>query len=497
MSKKSKKTVKRSQVSSKGAAKAPGTRQAQPATSDGGDLSGQPGAAGAGAGAGGEDAGDDMEYLEGFARWFDAEGGVPPVAARAEGSPETAGDAPEESAAEAGADGEPGADAEPDADAGDAGDAVGDPSGDTAREPGDAADGGKARGIERVCADSTLACLETGIEPLDDSPLELSVPAVAYGRVEDVPCVKGFVRLCEDGWRMGWHEGTAGGLSYRMGARDVLAFRPFIVGEAGAWVALAEAVPSLARAVFMVTGSGCAMRNVAADPAANIGIVQVDGTGASWRAVWGLGRTGRPMDEFETHLACHAARAKQEGGAQPGAGQPGAGLPGAKQAFGPARVVYHAHVPNLMAAALVLPEGDAALTRALWKAMPSGAAAFPEGVGAVSRAQAAAGAAAHPRPNAPVARKMASLRAVEVPGDGLYCSGADFDEAFGLMHSVEKAAEVYRFARQMGRADEPADDGAALKSLRAIAAAHRALLNEPLFVEGEGAGEGEGAVSRA
>ncbi len=468
MGKKSKKTVKGSRGPQKATPKASGAQQVRAEESEGDIPSGQPGAAEAGPGAD-----DDMEYLEGFARWFDADGGMPPAAAKAASPEPAAGD-------------EPAAD-EPAADESPAGDR---PAADASDEPvaAPAEAGEQPRGIERVSADSALACLETVIEPLDDSVFELSIPEAAYGRVEDVPCVKGFVRLCEDGWRMGWHEGTAGGLSYRMGARDVLAFRPFVAGEAGPWVVLTEAVPSLARAVFMVTGSGCAMRSVAAEPAANVGIVQIDGTGSSWRAVWGLGRTGRPMDEFETHLACHAARAKRDGGERSGAGQAGA-----KQAFGPARVVYHAHVPNLMAAGLVLPEGDAALTRALWKAMPSGAAAFPEGVGAVSRAEAAVGAVAQPGPVAAVARRMASFRAVEVPGDGLYCAGADFDGAFGLMHSVEKAAEVYRYARQMGRVDEPGDDGATLASLRAIAAAHRALLNEPLFAEGEATGEAAGS----
>lgn len=31
---------------------------------------------------------------------------------------------------------------------------------------------------------------------------------------------------------------------------------------------------------------------------------------------------------------------------------------------------------------------------------------------------------------------------------GLFVSGCDFDIAFGLMHTIEKAAEIYMIARQ-------------------------------------------------
>ena len=33
---------------------------------------------------------------------------------------------------------------------------------------------------------------------------------------------------------------------------------------------------------------------------------------------------------------------------------------------------------------------------------------------------------------------------------GLFCSGPDFDITFGLMHTIEKAAEIYVKAMSMG-----------------------------------------------
>ena len=34
---------------------------------------------------------------------------------------------------------------------------------------------------------------------------------------------------------------------------------------------------------------------------------------------------------------------------------------------------------------------------------------------------------------------------------GMFCSGADFDETFGLMHTVEKAAEILVKVLSMGQ----------------------------------------------
>ena len=36
---------------------------------------------------------------------------------------------------------------------------------------------------------------------------------------------------------------------------------------------------------------------------------------------------------------------------------------------------------------------------------------------------------------------------------GLFVSGPDLDTAFGLMHTIEKAAEIYMLARSAGGAD--------------------------------------------
>jgi rhamnulose-1-phosphate aldolase len=58
---------------------------------------------------------------------------------------------------------------------------------------------------------------------------------------------------------------------------------------------------------------------------------------------------------------------------------------------------------------------------------------------------------------------------------GTFCSGSDFDVAFGLMHTIEKSAEIYLKALSCGKGIRQtiADD-----ELRQVAKAFGVALNE-------------------
>ena len=60
--------------------------------------------------------------------------------------------------------------------------------------------------------------------------------AVSGVAVEQLGFVRGFVRLCSDGWGQGWHERNGGNLTYRMTEADASAARPFFSPEPGPWV---------------------------------------------------------------------------------------------------------------------------------------------------------------------------------------------------------------------------------------------------------------------
>ena len=92
--------------------------------------------------------------------------------------------------------------------------------------------------------------------------------AVSGVAMEQLGFVRGFVRLCNDGWEQGWHERNGGNLSYRLRPEDVDTARKFFDKEPRPWTPLGVEVPTMGGAYFLVTGTGNYMRNVASDPSA-------------------------------------------------------------------------------------------------------------------------------------------------------------------------------------------------------------------------------------
>ena len=79
-------------------------------------------------------------------------------------------------------------------------------------------------------------------------------------KVLDAEFVKGFMRMCDDGWLQGWHERNGGNLSYRVKAEEIASVKEELVP--GEWKPIGTTVPKLAGEYFLVTGSGKYFRNV-------------------------------------------------------------------------------------------------------------------------------------------------------------------------------------------------------------------------------------------
>ncbi len=260
-----------------------------------------------------------------------------------------------------------------------------------------------------------------GFEDLIGQGVTKVKDVVSSAGIEQQACVKAFVRLCADGWDMGWHERNGGNASYRMTPADVQACRTFFLAEPRPWVPLSVCVPGLAGEYFIVTGAGKFMRNVALDPSAAIGIVEIDATGSAYRIVWGLDGNARPTSEFAGHIMMHAVRKQESRGAD--------------------RVLYHCHPTDVVALTCALAHDDRTITRALWKMMTECIMVFPEGVGVVGPLTPGSLELAEA-----TAKKMNDHRAVVWAHHGLAVAGATFDETFGLAHVIVKAAAMYKSA---------------------------------------------------
>ena len=244
-------------------------------------------------------------------------------------------------------------------------------------------------------------------------------------KILDMPCTKGFMQLAQDGVDKGWHEMNGGNLSYRLTAEEAANVKKVMKKASGDWQEICESVPKLAGEFFMVTRTTGYMRNVMRSPENAFGIVEIDGTGTKYRIWWGLSNGGRPTSEFPSHLKNHEVKLETTGGEH--------------------RVIYHAHPVNLIALTFVLPPTDKAFTRALWEIMTECPVIFPEGVGVVPWMVPGKGPIA-----AATSRLMRDYNIVVWVHHGLFVSGRDFDRCFGLMDTVEKAAEIRIRAQSTG-----------------------------------------------
>ncbi len=234
----------------------------------------------------------------------------------------------------------------------------------------------------------------------------------------DLDIMKGYIRMCTDGWDLGWHERNGGNLTYRMKDEEVEQCRPYFRAVPGDWVSMGVQADNLAGEYFITTGSGKYFRNVQLDPEHNIGIVEINAAGDSWRIVWGLEGGAKPTSEFPSHFLNHSVRKAATNGAN--------------------RVIYHCHATNLIAMTYLLPLTDRDFSRALWQSATECPVVFPEGVG-VCPWMVPGGAAIA----VATSELMKHYQAAVWAHHGLFVSGPDFDITFGLAHTIEKSAEIY------------------------------------------------------
>lgn len=235
-------------------------------------------------------------------------------------------------------------------------------------------------------------------------------------KVLETEFARGFIRMANDGWEQGWHERNGGNLSYQMKKEEAEAVIEEL-DQTRSWQEIGTSVPKLAGEYFLVTGSGKFFRNVKDRPEDSLCIIQLDEQGEKYRICWGLVNGGRPTSELPSHLMNHEVKLEVTGGKH--------------------RVIYHAHTTNVIALTFVLPLKDEVFTRELWEMATECPVVFPDGIGVVGWM-------------VPGGREIAVatselMKKYDVAiwaHHGMFCSGEDFDQTFGLMHTVEKSAEI-------------------------------------------------------
>ena len=175
--------------------------------------------------------------------------------------------------------------------------------------------------------------------------------------------------------------------------------------------------PELEGRYFLVTGTGKYFKNVQYAPAVNLGLVRIADGGARAELLWGFADGGKFTSEFPAHMMSHVVRL---------------GIDPAN------RVVMHCHPVNLLAMTFIHPLNEREFTRTLWQTCSECIVVFPDGVNVLPWMLCGTNEIGEA-----TAEKMKTARLVVWAQHGIYGVGRDLDEAFGLIETAEKGAEIY------------------------------------------------------
>ena len=169
--------------------------------------------------------------------------------------------------------------------------------------------------------------------------------------------------------------------------------------------------------IFLVTGTGKYFKNIQDDPEYNLGIVRIAEDGTTAELLWGYSDDGKFTSEFPAHMMSHMARLKEDP---------------------EHRVVMHSHPTYTIAMNTVCPVDEKDFTHRLWQSNTEAVVVFPEGVSVLPCMVCGTNEI-----GIATAEKMAKTRLVVWTNHGIYGTGKNIDEAFGLIETVEKTAQIY------------------------------------------------------
>ncbi|MCK8488036.1 rhamnulose-1-phosphate aldolase [Paenibacillus sp. MBLB2552] len=218
-------------------------------------------------------------------------------------------------------------------------------------------------------------------------------------------------------WRMGWDERNGGNISYLLDEAEVAKYLGAASVTERRKLQLAFPVKELAGRYFIVTGSGKYFKNVISDPEANLGVLRVTEGGDQVEVLWGLRDGAVPTSELPAHFMSHIERLNVD----------------------PAhRIIIHCHATHTLAMTFVHELDEKKLTKTLWEMCTECLVVFPDGIGIVPWM-----VPGSPDIGRATAAKMREHRVVVWPQHGIFGTGTTMDEAFGLIETVEKAAQIY------------------------------------------------------
>ena len=254
--------------------------------------------------------------------------------------------------------------------------------------------------------------------------------------VKEAPFVREMCRTASNMYRLGWDERNGGNISYLLKNEEVAEYLDLnevirTIPLMGVNEVDFDASPLEGR-IFIVTGTGKYFKNVEDDPETNLGIVRIGRGGKEVELLWGFADGGRPTSEFPAHMMSHMARLSVDP---------------------ENRVVMHSHPTNTLAMNYIHELDEKKFTHSLWEMCTECIVVFPEGVGVLPWMLCGT-----TEIGVATASKMKEFRLVIWAMHGIYGAGKTLDETFGLIETVEKAAQVYMLTAHLPRVNTIKDE---------------------------------------
>ncbi len=254
----------------------------------------------------------------------------------------------------------------------------------------------------------------------------------------EAPFMVEAIRTLTNLYRLGWDERNGGNLSYLLYDEDLDGYLD--TDKVIRKIPMTFDATAIKGKIFLVTGTGKYFKNVQYDPEKNLGIVKIADDGRSCDLLWGYSDGGKFTSELPAHLMSHMVRLSKDP---------------------EHRVVMHTHPTNTIAMSLILGPDEREVTRALWKMQTESIVVFPEGVSVLPWMVCGTNEIGEA-----TAAKLENSRLCVWTTHGIYGTGRDLDEAFGLIETVEKAAQLYMLTVGQTRVNEIKDQE--LRDLAAV-----------------------------
>ncbi len=246
----------------------------------------------------------------------------------------------------------------------------------------------------------------------------------------EAPFVKEMRSTTANMYRLGWDERNGGNISYMLEEAEIAEYLD--LNKIIRTIPIGFDAKALVGKIFIVTGTGKYFKNVDENPETNLGIIRIADDGTTAELLWGYKDGGKFTSELPAHLMSHIARLS----------------------VNPEnRVVIHSHPTYTLAMNYVHELDEKKFTHTLWEMCTECIVVFPDGVGILPWMLCGTNSIGEA-----TAEKMKEFRLVVWGMHGIYGAGKNLDETFGLIETVEKAAQIYMLTAHLPRVNTIKDE---------------------------------------